>query len=289
MTAGTEGIRAGDRVMVDGRPRVVLGASGTVVRFADDDGAVEEAPVAELVGSGRLRLQPRGTGGHPGAQVGLAGLPPEAVERARWWEAHIIEVVDGTCPDAPAGIPPRPAYDVERTSLRERERAKAAELSTPDRLVAASTVKHRRQRWQAEGLPGLVDRRVARRRQPGRPGRPGGGRGDGAGDRRGDRESSRTATFIVWRTAQILAERATARRDAVAGHVLPAVRQAVGGQAHDRVRPSPAARWPTGPQRPFRRLTRAAPGELMQIDSTPAGRAGAAGRRGAGTGGADRR
>ena len=45
---------------------------GRVIRFADDDGAVEEAPVAELAGSGRLLLQPRGTGGHQGAQVGLA-------------------------------------------------------------------------------------------------------------------------------------------------------------------------------------------------------------------------
>jgi putative transposase len=169
--AGGQGmIRAGDRIVVDGRPRVVLGASGTAIRFADDDGVVEEAPVAELAGSGRLLLPPRGTGGHLGAQVGLAGLPPEAVERARWWEAHIMEVVDGTRPDAPAGTPPRPAYDVQHTSLRERERAKAAELSTPDRPVAASTVKHRRQRWQAEGLPGLVDRRVTRRRT--RPGGP---------------------------------------------------------------------------------------------------------------------
>ena len=79
--AGVGGIRAGDRVIVDGRPRVVLGASGTTMRFAGDDGAVEEAPIAEMVGSGRLRLQPRGTGGHRGAQIGLAGLPPEAVER----------------------------------------------------------------------------------------------------------------------------------------------------------------------------------------------------------------
>lgn len=164
--AGAEGIRAGDRVIVDGRTRVVLGASGALIRFADDDGAVEAAPVAELAGSGRLRLQPRGTGGPGDARTGLAGLPPEAVEQARWWEAHIIEVVDGTRPDAPAGTPPRPAYDVERTSLREREQAKAAELSTPDRPVAASTVKHRRQRWQAEGLAGLVDRRVTRRRSP---------------------------------------------------------------------------------------------------------------------------
>jgi len=123
---GQEMIRAGDRVVVDGRLRVVLGSSGTAVRFADDDGVVEQATVAELAGNGRLGLPPREAGGHPAAQVGLAGLPPGAVEQARWWEAHIIEVVDGTRPDAPAGTPPRPAYDIERTSLREREQAKAA-------------------------------------------------------------------------------------------------------------------------------------------------------------------
>src|SRR5580658_1595833 len=118
--SGAEGIRAGDRVVIDGRPQVVLGASGTALRFAGDDGVVEEAAVAELAGSGRLRLPTRGAGGDPGARAGLAGLPPGAAEQARWWEAHIIEVVDGVRPDAPAGALPRPAYDVERTSLRQR-------------------------------------------------------------------------------------------------------------------------------------------------------------------------
>src|SRR5260370_788877 len=139
--AGRRGlIRAGDQVVIDERPRVVLGASGSLIRFADDDGAVEEAAVAELAGSGRMRLQPRGPGGHPAAQTGLAGLPPEAVERARGREARIIEVVDGTPPDAPAGTPPLPAYDVERTSLAWPEQAKAARLSAPGRPAPASTV-----------------------------------------------------------------------------------------------------------------------------------------------------
>ena len=41
--------------------------------------------------------------------------------------------MDGTGPDAPAGTPPRPAYDVQRTSLRQRELAKAAELRAQGR------------------------------------------------------------------------------------------------------------------------------------------------------------
>ena len=261
-------VRAGDRVIIDGRPRVVLGASGPLIRFTDDDGAVEEVAVAELVGSGRMRLQPRGPGGHPAAQTGLAGLPPEAVERARWWEAHIIEVVDGTPPDAPAGTPPRPAYDVERTSLAEREQAKAAELSAPGRPVAASTVKHRRQRWQAEGLPGLIDKRVQRRRSLA-------GRADPAVAEAMEQaiaeaadESSRAATFIVWRTREILAERGQTVVEPSRATMfrlfsrLSAGKHTTGSAATRR---GLAGR----PQRKFSQAHPAAPGELMEIDSTP--------------------
>jgi putative transposase len=267
--AGPPGlIRAGDRVVIDGRPRVVLGASGPLIRFADDDGAVEEAAVAELVGSGRMRLQPRGPGGHPATQTGLAGLPPEAVEQARWWEAHIIEVVDGTRPDSPAGTPPRPAYDVERTSLREREQAKAAELSTPDRPVAASTVKHRRQRWQAQGLPGLVDKRVQRRRSAAGRADPAVAGAMGQAIAEATDESSRTATFIVWRTRQILAEQGQSDREPSRATMfrlfsrLSAGRHATGSAATRR---GLAGR----PQRMFSQAYPAAPGELMEIDSTP--------------------
>ena len=243
---------------------MVLGASGTAIRFAGDDGVVEEAAVADLAGSGRLR-QPRLAGGRPGPQIGLAGLPPEMVERARWWEDHIIEVVDGTRPDAPAGTPPRPEYDAGRTSLREREQAKAAELSTPDRPVSASTVKHRRQRWQAEGLSGLVDRRVTHRRSPA-------GRVDPAVASAMEQaiaeatdESSRTATFIVWRTRQLLAERGQADKEPSRATMF----RLSGGQAHDRVRDHPPG--PGGPAAAdvLPGIPGGAPGELMEIDSTP--------------------
>jgi hypothetical protein len=87
--AGLPGqIRAGDQVVIGGRTRVVVGASGPLIRFAGDDGAVEESAVGELVGSGRMPLQPQGPGGRLAARTGLAGLPPVAVEEARWWEAH---------------------------------------------------------------------------------------------------------------------------------------------------------------------------------------------------------
>jgi hypothetical protein len=264
--AEAEGIEAGDRVIVDDRPQVVLGASGTTMRFADDDGAVQEAPIAELAGTGRLRLQPRWTDGHRSVRAGLAGLPPEVVERARWWEAHIIEVVDGIRPDAPAGTPP--AYDVERTSLREREEAKAAELSTPDRPVAASTVKHRRQRWEAEGLSGLVDRRVTRRRSQA-------GRTDPVVAKAMEQaiaeatdESFRTPTLVVWRTRQLLAERGQTDKEpsrATMFRLFARLSAGVHTTGPAAPRGVPAGR----PQRMFGQAYPAAPGELMEIDSAP--------------------
>jgi transposase InsO family protein len=261
-------IRAGDRVVVDGHPRVVLGASGPLIRFAADDGAVEETAVAELVGSGRMRLPPRGPGGHPADRTGLAGLPPEAVELARWWEAHIIEVVDGTPPGAPAGAPPRPAYDAGRTSLAEREQAKAAELSSQGRPVAASTVKHRRQRWQAEGLPGLVDKRIQRRRSPA-------GRADPAVAEAMEQaiaeatdDSSRTASFIVWRTRQILAGQGLSDREPSRATMFRLFSRLSAGK--HTTGPAATRRGLAGrPQRMFSQARPAAPGELMEIDSTP--------------------
>jgi len=204
VSGGRRRVGIGDRVLVGGRPNVVIGIAGTRVRMADEDGTVSTATVAELVTDPQFEFPaaapPRGT--RPG--IGLEGLPAAAVQEASWWEAHIAEVVYGLRPDAPAGTMPRPEYDPGRTSLTERERAKAAELSAAGRPVPASTVKHRRQRWEAHGLAGLVDRRAARRMRPA-------GRAD---DRvvdamrqaigEAEQASSRTAGFI-WRAREILA------------------------------------------------------------------------------------
>ena len=156
-------VGVGDRILDGGVPSIVVSVSGTRVRLADDEGTVQTVTAAELADGARFEIpspvSPRG----PRPETGLEGLPAAAVEEASWWEAHIAEVVYGLRPDAPAGTRPRPQYDPERTSLTEREKAKAAELSAAGRPVPASTVKHRRQRWEAYGLPGLADRRLARR------------------------------------------------------------------------------------------------------------------------------
>jgi transposase InsO family protein len=261
-------VGTGDRILVSGRPNIVIGIAGTRVRMAGDDGTVTTATVTGLVTDPRFEfpaaVPPGGT--RPG--IGLEGLPAAAVQEASRWEAHIVEVVYGLPPDAPAGTRPRPEYDPELTSLSERERTKAAELSAEGRPVPASTVKHRRQRWEAHGLVGLVDRRSARRTRPA-------GRADervvdamrqAIGETRD--ASSRTTGHVIWRTKEILAE------TGYDGSV-PSDRtfyRLFGTLSHGRhvtgsasTRRSLAGR----PKGMFGSLAVAAPGEVVQIDSTP--------------------
>jgi transposase InsO family protein len=258
----------GDRVLADGRPAVVIGIAGTRVRMADEDGTVTTATIAELVASPRFELPAVVPAKGPGPGIGLEGLPAAVVEEASWWEPHITEVVYGTRPDAAAGMRPRPEYDPERTTLTGRERAKAAELTAAGRPLTASTVKHRRQRWEAHGLAGLVDHRAARRMRPA-------GRADDQvvdamrqAIAEAEKASSKTAGFIIWRAKEILAG---------AGYEggVPSDRtfyRLFGTLAHGRhvtgsasTRRSLAGR----PQGTFGSLAVAAPGEVVQVDSTP--------------------
>ncbi|MGH3288704.1 MAG: Mu transposase C-terminal domain-containing protein, partial [Streptosporangiaceae bacterium] len=116
--------------------------------------------------------------------------------------------------------------------------------------------------------PGLVDKRVTRRRSPA-------GRADPAVAEAMERaigeatdDSSRTATFIVWRTRQILAERGQSGTEPSRATMfrlfsrLSAGKHTTGSAATRR---GLAGR----PQRMFSQAHPAAPGELTEIDSTP--------------------
>lgn len=198
----------------------------------------------------------------------IAEFPESAAEQARWWERHILEVLDGLPPDAPAGTVPRPEFDPERNSLAQRERAKAAELTAAGHTMTASGIKQRRQRYQRDGLVGLADGRSAKQM-------PAFGRVAPAvveAMREAIEEtaeaSSKTIGFVVWRATEIL----NAREDAEG---VPSERTlyrlfdrlAAGTHATGSAttRRSVNAR-PTGP---FGEVPACAPGEWMQIDSTP--------------------
>ena len=258
----------GDRVGYAGVFYTVVGVSGTLVRLADVDGRVDAVTLAVLQSAADFGVVGRAARPPVPAAASLDGLPAAAVEQARWWENHIVEVLRGRRPDAAEGSRPRPEYDPAEHSLTRREQAKVAELRAAGFAVTVSTVRRHRQRYELQGLVGLVDRRVDRRT-------PDFGRVDAAvveamrtAIAQATDASSRTAGFVLWRTEQLLVGSAQtvalpSRRTLYRLFDKLATGKHTTGSA--RTRRSVAHR----PYGPFGQLTVSAPGEVMQIDSTP--------------------
>lgn len=260
----------GDRVRFSGRDQVVIGVSGPAVRLAGTGGDVVTVSVSVLLAAEDFAvLGARPRPGMPAVSV-LDGLPGEAVDKARWWQRHIVEVLTGVPPDAEEGTVPRPEYDPAVFTLTRREQAKAAELTACGHPVTARAVAWRRRRYQEQGLAGMVDNRVRRRMPPH-------GRSDAAvvaamrqaiGEAAD--ESTRTAAFVFRRTRQILAGEGGGEAGKLPSERtlyrlfgrLEAGRHTTGSA---KTRRSLAAR----PEGPFGRVTAAAPGDVMQIDSAP--------------------
>ncbi|HEY1378744.1 MAG TPA: Mu transposase C-terminal domain-containing protein [Gemmataceae bacterium] len=264
------GLGVGDRVRFGGRDQVVIGVSGPAVRLAGTGGEVVTVSVSGLLADGDFAvLGARPRPGMPAVSV-LDGLPAGAVREARWWQRHIVEVLTGIPPDAEDGTGPRPEYDPAVVTLTRREQAKAAELTAAGHPVTASAIAKRRRRYQEQGLIGMIDHRAGKRMPPH-------GRADAAvvaamrqaiGEAAGD--STRTAVFVLRRTRQILAgsggepdggmpSRSTLYR---LFSRLQDGRHTTGSASTRR---SLAGR----PEGPFGQVPAAAPGDLMQIDSTP--------------------
>ncbi|GAA2046722.1 hypothetical protein GCM10009839_59150 [Catenulispora yoronensis] len=93
----------GDGVVRGGQRFTVVGVSGTTVLLADRAGKVEKTALAVLLAEDGFAFTDM-PGPKPVPALGsLEGLPPEVIERARWWERHILDVLNV---GAAAGIPP---------------------------------------------------------------------------------------------------------------------------------------------------------------------------------------
>ena len=155
-------LRVGDEVEVGGAVHTVTGLSGSGARLAGVTGAETSLTLAELLSAPGFRMVTRPPAALP-PQGLLDALPAEAADQARWWERHIIEVITGVPPGAAAGTRPRPGYDPETRSLRQRELAKAGELAGLGRPVPLSTLQRLRLSYEKRGSWGLVDHRSAPR------------------------------------------------------------------------------------------------------------------------------
>ncbi|MGO9725712.1 MAG: Mu transposase C-terminal domain-containing protein [Streptosporangiaceae bacterium] len=272
MSASRGGVlQIGARVRFGEAVQTVVGLSGTLVRLAGQDGQASVVQLAHLLASegfeiigGAGRMRP------PLSAAALGGVPQDAVQDALRWERHIIEILTGALAGAAPGTAPRPGYDPAACSLAQREQAKAAELAASGEKVTARTVRRRRQRYEARGLAGLVDWRAGRSR-------PARGRTDErvvAALQQAISEqaagSTRTASFYLWRTRQILAERhgqdvVPMPARATFYRLFERVTAGLHTTGSARTRQSLANR----PGRPFSQLAASRPGEVVEIDSTP--------------------
>jgi hypothetical protein len=261
-------LRTGDRVRLDGVVRTVTAIVGMVVRLTGEQGRTADVGLVEVFTRGAVEEPGPGPASRLAHGV-LAGLPEPVLAQARWWQAHLVEVITGVAPGAAPKAPARAQYDPQTTTVAQREAAKAAELAADGHVgVSARTIRRKRQRYEALGLSGLVDGRAGRR-QPVRAD----GRVVDALTRAVEEAtdaSSRTVSYLWWKVERMLA--AEHGEGAVA---LPS--QATFYRMFDRIahgrhttgsartRRSMAAQ----PDTPYGVFTAVRPGELMQIDSSP--------------------
>ncbi|MFF1909598.1 Mu transposase C-terminal domain-containing protein [Kitasatospora sp. NPDC058218] len=261
-------LAVGQRVRFDGQVRGVLEVTAQAAVLEDDRAPhrvvalidlFEAADFEVLFQPERMPMPPTGL---------LETFPPDAVKQALWWEKHILEVLHGLPPDAEPGTAPRPGYGLG-SSVTSRQRVKAAELTALGHEVKPSTVGLRRRRYQEDGLIGLADHRPVRKR------REFGSVPEPVVDamrqaiKEGVDTSTRNGAYLIWRTGEILRERGGEPVELPSRRTLyrlvaklTAGTHATGSAVTRRSRAHGAAA-------PFGELTVSAPGEVMQIDSTP--------------------
>lgn len=269
-------LRVGDRIRFEGRTRQIVGLEGTVLRLVGEDGEVGLMAAGHVMAADDFELLDRGPDAVPATTLPpfalVDALPEAAVEQARFWERHVAEVVTGLPLDAEEGASPRPEYDPAWRTLVEREAAKVAELTAAGQQISKRTFLRMRQRYEAEGLWGLVD---GRSRKPPAP-VPGTGRVDerivdavtqalaGQTDlSTGDRKR------VMMQTQQILADRhgegeVELPKRATFYRLVNGLAKANDAFGSATVRRQRILR-PTGP---FTPSTAARPGEIVQVDST---------------------
>lgn len=264
-----EGLAVGERVRFAGQVRLVLAVSGRSVTLSDMGGTPRAVPPAVLFADGDFEVVDS-SGRMPLPPVSLLEtLPQAALEKALWWEGHILEVLGGLPPDADADTGPKPQYALSR-SLTARERAKAVELTAAGHKVTAGTVANYRRRYEKNGVMGLADHRPVRKT-------PKYGTVDDAvvdAMRQAISEatdaSTRTGTFLLWRTEQILKASEDGREAKLPSRrtlyrLLDKLTTGTHTTGSAKTRRSRAH----GATAPFGELPAFAPGEVMQIDSTP--------------------
>ncbi|MER6439333.1 hypothetical protein ABT275_23645 [Streptomyces sp. NPDC001185] len=134
-------LRVGDMVRFDGRLHTVVALEGTAVRLVDEAVSASVVLLPHLLMSDGFEVV---TAASPRMTVPASGVlesfPRKAVERAEWWQRHLVEVLTGRPAHVPDG-PVKTEYDPQVRSLRQRELAKAAELEASGTAVSLTVLQ----------------------------------------------------------------------------------------------------------------------------------------------------
>lgn len=84
------------------------------------------------------------------------------MEKARWWEPHLNEVMYGVADPDDSSLTPRPGY--ESPSKMKRRELKAAELAAAGFTVTVRTLGRKEKDYLSHGVHGLIDRRTSSQR-----------------------------------------------------------------------------------------------------------------------------
>lgn len=155
-------VRVGDEIRLSSGVFTVVTLLSGSARLVDAVGQQMVMPLAAVLADPALELV---SGSRPPlcSEEMLAGIPEAAVEKARWWERHIVEVLTGRRPGAAPGTRPHPQFDTAKRSLRQRELAKVEELRADGHKVSRNALQRRRFSYERDGLLGVVDGRHNRR------------------------------------------------------------------------------------------------------------------------------
>ncbi|MFF1650894.1 Mu transposase C-terminal domain-containing protein [Streptomyces sp. NPDC058240] len=264
-------LAVGQRVRFEGQVRGVLEVTAQAAVLEDTEAPhrvvalidlFETADFEILFQPERMPLPPSGL---------LETFAPEVMKRALWWEEHILEVLHGLPPGVEPGTPPRPGYG-PGTSVTSRQKAKAAELAALGHEIKSGAVGLRRRRYTEDGLVGLarlVDHRSVRKRKE---------FGDApdavvAAMRQAIKEgvetSTRNGSYLIWRTGEILRENGGDLVELPSRRTLYRLLDRLTAGTHATGSAVTRRSKAHGAAAPFGELTVSAPGEVMQIDSTP--------------------
>ncbi|WP_030948241.1 Mu transposase C-terminal domain-containing protein [Streptomyces sp. NRRL S-646] len=264
-------LAVGQRVRFEGQVRGVLEVTAQAAVLEDTEtphrvvaliDLFETADFEILFQPERMPLPPSGL---------LETFDPEVMKRALWWEEHILEVLHGLPPGVEPGTPPRPGYG-PGTSVTSRQKTKAAELAALGHELKSGAVGLRRRRYMEDGLVGLarlVDHRPGRKRKE---------FGDASDAvvaamrqaiKEGVETSTRNGAYLIWRTGEILRDNGGDLAELPSRRTLYRLLDKMAAGTHATGSAVTRRSKAHGAADPFGELTVSAPGEVMQIDSTP--------------------